>query len=77
MAVDDRATKLTELMNAALQQKGSTQTPRELIQATLDNIKMIDDVLAEYQKVKGEDFVNRKIQLSYGKGALEYMLIFV
>ncbi len=77
MAVDERGAKLTELMTAALEQKGITQTPRELVETTLNNIKMIDGVLAEYQKSKGEDFVNRQIQLAYGKGALEYLLIFL
>jgi hypothetical protein len=77
MTVDERGAKLIELMTAALEQKGITQTPRELVETTLNNIKMIDGVLAEYQKSKGEDFVNRQIQLAYGKGALEYLLIFL
>jgi hypothetical protein len=77
MAVDERGAKLIELMTAALEQKGITQTPRELVETTLNNIRMIDEVLAEYKKSKGEDFVNRQIQLAYGKGALEYLLIFL
>ncbi len=77
MAVDDRATKLLEVFGATLQQKGIAQPPRELVETTLNNIKTIEEALADYQNKHGGDFVNRQIQLSYGKGALEYLLIFL
>jgi hypothetical protein len=77
MAVDSRATKLLESIDTVLQQKGITETPRAFLEATLNNMKVIDEALAEYQKKNGEDFVNRQIQLSYGKGAIEYLLIFL
>ncbi len=77
MAVDDKSAKLMESMGAVFQQKGLTETPRALVEATLANIKTIDDALADYETKSGGDFANRRIQLSYGKGALEYLLIFL
>ena len=77
MSTDERSEKLAKVMGAALQQKGATETPRALIETTLSNIATIDEALAEYQKAYGGDFANRQIQLSYAKGALEYLLIFL
>ncbi|HVP24285.1 MAG TPA: hypothetical protein VMS77_10290 [Conexivisphaerales archaeon] len=77
MGTDDRSEKLAKVMGATLQQKGATETPRAFIETTLNNIATVNEALAEYEKAYGGDFANRQIQLSYAKGALEYLLIFL
>ena len=77
MAVDDRDKKLQEAFGTIFQQKGIADTPRAFVESMLSDVKTLDEALSEYQRKNGGEFVNRQIQLSYGKGALEHLLMFL
>jgi GTP cyclohydrolase I len=77
MTVDDRGAKLLEALGQVLQQKGVVETPKGFVESMLNDIKTVDEALSEYQKKNGGELVSRQIQLSYGKGALEYLLMFL
>jgi hypothetical protein len=53
------------------------ETPKGFVESMLNDIKTVDEALSEYQKKNGGELVSRQIQLSYGKGALEYLLMFL
>ena len=77
MSADDRDKKLQEAFGVVFQQKGMVETPRAFVESVLNGVKTLDEVLSEYQRKNGGEFVNRQIQLSYGKGALEHLLMFL
>ena len=77
MATDDRDKKLQEAFAAVFQQKGIVETPKAFVESILNDVKTLDEALSEYQRKNGGEFVNRQIQLSYGKGALEHLLMFL
>jgi hypothetical protein len=77
MAIDDRGKKLLEAFGVVFQQKGIIETPRAFVESILNDVKTLDETLSEYQRKNGGEFVNRQIQLSYGRGALEHLLVFL